>query len=269
MSRIGVFGQISEITNHLFLSGAGCLKPEKIRQKQIVFIVNATTEEPNSYIQGVEYMKVRIDDHPFARIQDYFDQVADKIKAVKDRGGRTLVHCMAGVSRSASLVMIYLVKHERMTLRQAYHFVRSARPVVRPNVGFWKQMVDYEKRFRGVSSVTMVMTNQCDLPIPDIYVEELKRAHDREQLQQKTVATASTNSSLIRPPPPVLSVTKRRGYSASNFRPITSTLRHSTSPEMSSSSMHYDFLSPSPPRKPRESLFSIYRSTSRPFFSAF
>ncbi|KIH45187.1 hypothetical protein ANCDUO_24776 [Ancylostoma duodenale] len=31
----------------------------------------------------VEYMKVRIDDHPYARIQDYFDQVADKIKAVK------------------------------------------------------------------------------------------------------------------------------------------------------------------------------------------
>ncbi|KIH50986.1 hypothetical protein ANCDUO_18931 [Ancylostoma duodenale] len=52
MSRIGVFGQISEITDHLFLSGAGCLKPEKIRQKRIVFIVNATTEEPNTYIQG-------------------------------------------------------------------------------------------------------------------------------------------------------------------------------------------------------------------------
>lgn len=28
-------------------------------------------------------MKVRIEDHPYARIQDYFDQVADKIKAVK------------------------------------------------------------------------------------------------------------------------------------------------------------------------------------------
>ncbi|KJH41981.1 dual specificity phosphatase, catalytic domain protein [Dictyocaulus viviparus] len=267
MSRIGVFGQISEITNYLFLSGAGCLKPDKIKQKQIVFIVNATTEEPNSYIQGVEYMNVRIDDHPYARIQEYFDQVADKIKAVKDRGGKTLVHCMAGVSRSASLVMIYLVKHERMTLRQAYHYVRSARPVIRPNVGFWKQMVDFEKRLRGVPSVMMVMTNQCDLPIPDIYVEELKRAQDRDQLHTKTIATAS--STLIRPPVPALSVTKRRGYSANNFRPVTSTLRHSTSPEVSSSSMQYGLLSPSPSRKPRESLFSIYKSTSRPFFSAF
>lgn len=61
------------------------------------------------------------------------------------------MHCMAGVSRSASLVMIYLVKYERMTLRQAYHYVKSARPVIRPNVGFWKQMVDYEKRLRGAS----------------------------------------------------------------------------------------------------------------------
>ncbi|VDL76885.1 unnamed protein product [Nippostrongylus brasiliensis] len=267
MSRIGVFGQISEITDHLFLSGAGCLKPEKIRQKRIVFVVNATTEEPNTYIQGVEYMKIRIDDHPYARIQDYFDQVADKIKAVKDRGGKTLVHCMAGVSRSASLVMIYLVKHERMTLRQAYHYVRSARPVIRPNVGFWKQMVEFEKRLRGVASVTMVMTNQCDLPIPDIYVDDLKRAQEREQLQQKT--TILNGSTLIRPPVPALSSTKRRGYSASNLRPITSTLRRSTSPAVSSSGMQYGLLSPSPARKPRDSLFSLYTSTSRPFFSAF
>ncbi|VDK56174.1 unnamed protein product [Cylicostephanus goldi] len=117
---------------------------------------------------------------------------------------------MAGVSRSASLVMIYLVKYERMTLRQAYHYVKSCRPIIRPNVGFWKQMVDYEKRFRGSASVTMVMTNQCDLPIPDIYVDDLKRAQDREQQQQQQKVSSST---LIRQPI-ALSLTKRRGYSA-------------------------------------------------------
>lgn len=101
MSRVGIFGQISEINDHLFLSGAGVLKPEKLRQKKIVFIVNATTEEPNAYFQGanlkiwqsfegnnflgVDYMKIRIDDHPYARLSDYFDQVADKIKQVRVR----------------------------------------------------------------------------------------------------------------------------------------------------------------------------------------
>uniref|UniRef100_A0A914REV2 Dual specificity phosphatase catalytic domain-containing protein n=1 Tax=Parascaris equorum TaxID=6256 RepID=A0A914REV2_PAREQ len=39
-----------------------------------------------------------------------------------------------------------------MTLRQAYHYVKSARPIIRPNVGFWKQMIDYERKIRVRSS---------------------------------------------------------------------------------------------------------------------
>ncbi|KHN72773.1 Dual specificity protein phosphatase 14 [Toxocara canis] len=83
MSRVGLFGQISEITEHLYLSGAGVLKPEKLRQKQITCIVNATVEEPSAYIPGIDYVKISIEDNPIARIDQYFDVVADKIKAVK------------------------------------------------------------------------------------------------------------------------------------------------------------------------------------------
>lgn len=61
---------------------------------------------------------------------------------------------MAGVSRSASLCIVYLIKYERMSLRQAYHYVKSARPIIRPNVGFWKQMVDYERKLRGTLEFT-------------------------------------------------------------------------------------------------------------------
>lgn len=58
MSRVGLFGQISEINDHLYLSGSQVLKPEKLRQKNISCIVNATTEEPNAYLQGIDYVKV-------------------------------------------------------------------------------------------------------------------------------------------------------------------------------------------------------------------
>jgi len=175
MSRVGIFGQISEINDHLFLSGAGVLKPEKLREKKITCVINATTEEPNAYLPGIDYMKIRIEDNPHARLDNYFDVAADKIRSVKDRGGKTLVHCVAGVSRSASLCIVYLVKYERMTLRQAYHYVKSARPIIRPNVGFWKQMLDYEKRLRGHTSVSMVNTIHCDMPIPDVYSNDLKK----------------------------------------------------------------------------------------------
>lgn len=55
MSRIGLFGQISEVTDYLFLSGAGVLKLEKLRQKKISCIVNATVEEPSTHIPGNYY----------------------------------------------------------------------------------------------------------------------------------------------------------------------------------------------------------------------
>ncbi|PAV83362.1 hypothetical protein WR25_16110 [Diploscapter pachys] len=281
MSRVGIFGQISEINDHLFLSGAGVLKPDKLRQKKIVFIVNATTEEPNAYFQGVDYMKIRIDDHPYARLSDYFDQVADKIKQVKDKGGKTLVHCVAGVSRSASLVIVYLIKHERMTLRQAYHYVKSARPVIKPNIGFWKQMVDYEKHLRGTSTVQMLNTPQCDLPIPDVYMDDIVRLQKREEEKQAAAKAAAHNhnsshtSSALSPSTrtiaPALATMKKRGYSASSLRPsqFSSTLRH-PSPSLALTSS-YSLFSPAPSRKPRDSLFSIYASSNprHTFFSAF
>ena len=96
-------------------------------------------------------MKIRIDDTPYAQLSLYFDVVADKIRSVRERGGRTLVHCMAGVSRSASLCIVYLMKYDRQTLLQAYHYVKAARPIIRPNVGFFRQMVEYERKLRGKS----------------------------------------------------------------------------------------------------------------------
>lgn len=36
-----------------------------------------------------------------------------------------------------------------MSLRQAFHYVKSARPIIRPNLGFWQQMADYERKLRG------------------------------------------------------------------------------------------------------------------------
>jgi protein-tyrosine phosphatase len=42
-----------------------------------------------------------------------------------------LVHCMAGVSRSVSLVIAYLIKHKDMNYEAAYTLVKSRRKIVR------------------------------------------------------------------------------------------------------------------------------------------
>ena len=91
----------------------------------------------NSYIiqellclfKQVEYIKISIDDSPFSNLGCYFDRVADKIEEVRRRGGNSLVHCVAGVSRSASLCIAYLIKYKRMSLRKAYQHVKVIIPV--------------------------------------------------------------------------------------------------------------------------------------------
>ena len=96
-----------------------------------------------------------------------FHQVADKIHEVSKRGGHVLVHCVAGVSRSSSLCIAYLIKYKRMTLRQAYYHVKQRRPIIRPNVGFFRQLIDYEKKILGKASVKFVSSPMG--PLPDVY----------------------------------------------------------------------------------------------------
>jgi atypical dual specificity phosphatase len=60
---------------------------------------------------------------------------------------RVLVHCLAGVSRSATIVIAYLLATTAMTAEEATEFVRSKRSIVRPNYGFTKQLEQYERRY--------------------------------------------------------------------------------------------------------------------------
>jgi atypical dual specificity phosphatase len=218
MSRVGIFGQISEINDHLFLSGAGVLRPEKLKQKGINCIINATIEEPTTNLSGIDCVRIRIEDSPFSRLDNYFDLAADKIRSIRERGGKTLVHCVAGVSRSATLCIVYLIKYERMSLRQAYHYVKSARPIVRPNLGFWQQMVDYERKLRGHSTVTMIPVEGSAFAFPDVYSQDLrkhiltnpgppqhdsslialqKRLREREQQRENSNTAAAARATLI------------------------------------------------------------------------
>jgi protein-tyrosine phosphatase len=57
--------------------------------------------------------------------------------------GRVLVHCFAGKSRSASIVIGWLMKNEKMSYENALQYVRNYRPCVEPNLGFCCQLKKY------------------------------------------------------------------------------------------------------------------------------
>jgi len=63
-------------------------------------------------------------------------------------GGKVLVHCQAGVSRSPTLVVAYLMARYGQPLMDAFQLVKQRRPIVAPNFNFMGQLMEFEQRCR-------------------------------------------------------------------------------------------------------------------------
>lgn len=82
-------------------------------------------------------------------------------KALKKKHGCVLVHCAAGISRSASVVLGYLVLHGGKSLREAFAHLLQCRPCIWPNEGFMSALIDLEKAERGKATITAAEYEHC------------------------------------------------------------------------------------------------------------
>lgn len=174
---MSVFGSslagICQITDYLYISNCKAAKdPSAVARLNISCIINATQEDYKPCIPSVEYVWVPVNDSPSTQLSKHFDAVADKIDKVRAQHGRVLVHCFAGVSRSAALCLAFFVKHCRMSLAEAHGLMKSRRPIIRPNSGFWEQLIEYEVEVRGTNSVAMMSSPVG--PVPDLYDKETR-----------------------------------------------------------------------------------------------
>uniref|UniRef100_A0A8R1TU86 Uncharacterized protein n=1 Tax=Onchocerca volvulus TaxID=6282 RepID=A0A8R1TU86_ONCVO len=173
------YAQITEIVRGLYICGVSSLTAENMKKYNISFIVNATSEVPNVLSLGnIPRVKLWLEDNPQVSVYSLLDQQADQIEAEIASGGNVLVHCVAGVSRSATICLAFLTKFHCSSLRQAYHLMARKRPLVRPNIGFWRQLIAYEQDVKqNIGTVQLVRDKECpDQFIPDVYLDEEIRA---------------------------------------------------------------------------------------------
>ena len=65
--------------------------------------------------------------------------------------------------RSATMCMIYLIAMEGFSLYDAYVHIKQQRGIINPNEGFWQQMMEYEIKKTGDSSVHVRRQRNFDL----------------------------------------------------------------------------------------------------------
>lgn len=82
-------------------------------------------------------------------LRQYFHEAIEFIDCCRTNGDRVLVHCQAGISRSATIVIAYIMHINRQPMIEAYKTVKNLRSIISPNLNFMGQLVEWEQSLRN------------------------------------------------------------------------------------------------------------------------
>lgn len=121
----------------------------KLKELGITHVVSAVLgvgEMSNEF----KYYRIPVRDVEWEELSVYFHKAADFIENAlnESEDNRVFVHCVCGVSRSATLVASWLIKYEDYTTEEAINYLKECREVVDPNSGFIEQLKTFEKEIK-------------------------------------------------------------------------------------------------------------------------
>lgn len=141
---------MSKVTDHLYISGYSSAANRFLLSKLgISHIVNMAYEYRNAFPERYSYLHIPAKDVLSERLGPWFHEIAVFVADAKANGGRALVHCQLGISRSATAVLACLIINERMKLSDAFRLLKSAKADVEPNTTFLRELRVLEQSVFG------------------------------------------------------------------------------------------------------------------------
>lgn len=165
---LGWEDEISQVFPWLFIGSHHAAENLALmRRLEVRCFINCTTQQIPGYLsqeRDLTRLSVPVNDDPKELIATHFERVAQWARS-KD-GSRLLVFCMAGISRSATIVLVLLMKNRGMSLAAGFQRLRQVRPKVRPNKGFISQLLQFELKLRGSNSMRRSGNTLVSLDMP-------------------------------------------------------------------------------------------------------
>lgn len=146
-----------QILPYLFLGSArDSTNLDVLGEHNITYILNVTPNLPNMFEHNgdFKYKQIPISDHWSQNLSQFFPEAISFIDEARSKKCGVLVHCLAGISRSVTVTVAYLMQKLNLSLNDAYDFVKRKKSNISPNFNFMGQLLDFER--------TLGLSSPCD-----------------------------------------------------------------------------------------------------------
>jgi len=160
---------------------------EELKKLKISHICIVGTGLKAFYPKEIRYKYIDIEDDAGEFIINFFPEA---IRFIDDgrKHGNVLVHCKSGISRSASIILAYIICRLGKSYKAAYRQVNNARPCINPNEGFVKQLRQWQKWAKVLSK--NIKKSKSTLVIDPLFaleekVHKLMRGTTKKEISSK------------------------------------------------------------------------------------
>ncbi|XP_031717657.1 dual specificity protein phosphatase 8 isoform X1 [Anarrhichthys ocellatus] len=146
----------TRILPHLYLgSQKDVLNKDLMAQNGITYVLNASNTCPKpDFISESHFMRIPVNDNYCEKLLPWLEKTNEFIDKAKVSNCRVIVHCLAGISRSATIAIAYIMKTMGLSSDDAYRFVKDRRPSISPNFNFLGQLLEFEKGLQLLQALT-------------------------------------------------------------------------------------------------------------------
>lgn len=126
------------------------LRQDIMQKNGINYLLNVSNccPKPN-FIQDSHFLRIPVSDNYNDKLLPFFYEAFQFLEKVRSANGCVLVHCLAGISRSPTLAIAYLMGYLGMSTDEAYKYVKDKRPTISPNFNFLGQLLEYENQLKA------------------------------------------------------------------------------------------------------------------------
>jgi len=130
---------------------------EWLKRSNIKAVFNCTKDLPFTQGLNTHMYRVPVDDNlqseELRNLQHWSWEIVYKMAKERSQGNPMLVHCFAGMQRSAAVTAMFLISQHRCTTDEAIAYIKLKRPIAfYGNVNFYKSIKEFEKSFQTLIS---------------------------------------------------------------------------------------------------------------------